>query len=333
MILLGIAFMTISIKVAKTPQECSDVYQLRYQVYCVEENYFSSRPDGKLTDPVDQLDSVSNVLVYIDGQAVGTIRVAYTEDINRLSHPPEDFEEHRKNLLAENPSESPTLISAGMLAISKPWRKRPEILFGLFRMATELGIKMGGSHVTALVNEKTLNLYKRLNWSVVGERVWLDEAQEFCYPLITTKQNMLAIASGTKRGVSQLLETLVADADWLIVESGDTLFRQGDKADAIYLINVGEVQLSYQDESNQQTCEPVTLKKGDILGHEGLSDLTTRQYTGQITKTSELFVIERSTLMAHCEQKPELYQALISLLSRNVYQLRPSLAQPETTNA
>lgn len=64
------------------------------------------------------------------------------------------------------------------------------------------------------------------------------------------------------------LEHLLKKFQPMQLNEGETLFKQGDKGDTLYLIEEGSVAVSIKGEKQEQTV--ATLKSGDIVGEMAL---------------------------------------------------------------
>jgi len=77
--------------------------------------------------------------------------------------------------------------------------------------------------------------------------------------------------------------------------NGKAVFRQGDEADALFVVRRGEVQLVEEDAATGQERIMKTLHRGESFGELALMMGSDRSATARAANDSELFVVDRST--------------------------------------
>ncbi len=73
------------------------------------------------------------------------------------------------------------------------------------------------------------------------------------------------------------------------IDPGEAVFRQGDRADAFYVVRTGTLQVV--SETDQDTTVMAILQRGDTFGELGLLGHAVRQATVRATAPSEVFVV------------------------------------------
>jgi len=106
-------------------------------------------------------------------------------------------------------------------------------------------------------------------------------------------------------GGEQALKALAMAADENSVPAGETLFEEGDRADRLYIIVEGEVdiQLTLQD-GGKVTVE--TMVAGDLIGWSAVSGAVQRRATCVAVKPCKLLSIDGATIRDLCEDNAEL---------------------------
>jgi CRP/FNR family transcriptional regulator, cyclic AMP receptor protein len=101
------------------------------------------------------------------------------------------------------------------------------------------------------------------------------------------------------------LRTLSSFADSLEVSTGERIFREGDPADAVYLIDVGRVVL--------EICAPgigckqiCTLSRGELLGWSPLLDQVRFTATARALEPTRLIRMNADQLRSACQQDMSL---------------------------
>ncbi len=89
------------------------------------------------------------------------------------------------------------------------------------------------------------------------------------------------------------------------VDSGDTLFFEGDSSDALFVIESGHVKAFNTTPDGKERIQAL-LGPGDVVGEIGLLDGKPRSATVEALSPLELQVIHREPFHAHAVRHPEL---------------------------
>ncbi len=109
------------------------------------------------------------------------------------------------------------------------------------------------------------------------------------------------------------LKKVAMIADEMAAGTSKVLFDQGDKADKLYIIIDGEVDLQYTLGSGElRTVD--TLVAGDLMMWSALVEPYHSTATGTVKKDTKLIAIDGAKLRELCEQDHDLgYRILLSL--------------------
>jgi CRP-like cAMP-binding protein len=109
------------------------------------------------------------------------------------------------------------------------------------------------------------------------------------------------------------LKQVAMVADEQTVKAGTTLFSEGDKAEKLYIIVEGEVDIEYTLGSGElRTVD--TLVAGDLMMWSALVEPFRATATGNVRKDTKLIALDGAKLRALCEKDHSLgYRMLITL--------------------
>ena len=118
--------------------------------------------------------------------------------------------------------------------------------------------------------------------------------------------------------VESVLENIVAGKDLVRLRKSAKLFSQGERADAIYFIQTGKVQLTVVSAQGKSVVLD-TLGPRDFLGEGCLVGDSVRTSTATGLQPSTVFRIRKGVMLKALHAQPKLSeQFMASLLARNV---------------
>ena len=101
------------------------------------------------------------------------------------------------------------------------------------------------------------------------------------------------------------------------LEAGETLFRQGDPAESLYVILKGSVRITGTDPLGQP-IELSVLTRGQFFGELALVDGGTRSATVETLEHSEFFILERPNFIRILSASPELLSLVLASISSKI---------------
>jgi CRP-like cAMP-binding protein len=119
--------------------------------------------------------------------------------------------------------------------------------------------------------------------------------------------------------VPTLLQGILDDKRIVTFRRGQTIFSQGDNADAIFFIKTGRVKLTVKSANTGQTAVLALLGPRDLLGEGCLVGQPRRANTATSLKPSTLFRVEKAPMRRALLKQPDLSEKFIlALLLRNI---------------
>ena len=117
------------------------------------------------------------------------------------------------------------------------------------------------------------------------------------------------------------IKFLAASASEKKIKSGDTLFKQGERADGFYLLRSGQVSIQVPALMGP-TLDIQTLGDDQILGWSWLIAPYRWSFLARAITDSEVLEFDGSAILAHCEQDPkfgyELFKRFAALMSERL---------------
>ena len=107
------------------------------------------------------------------------------------------------------------------------------------------------------------------------------------------------------------LRNLLSDR---IVPQNTRLFRQGDKGDAMYLIESGRVRISIRDDDDQELTL-AELAQGDFFGEMSIIDGRQRSADAQVIEDARLAVLSREAFLSFVRTNPHVALEMLSALT------------------
>lgn len=107
------------------------------------------------------------------------------------------------------------------------------------------------------------------------------------------------------------LRNLLSDK---IVPRNTRLFRQGDKGDAMYLIESGRVRISIRDDDKQELTL-AELAQGDFFGEMSIIDGRQRSADAHVIEDARLAILSRDAFLSFVRTNPDVALEMLSALT------------------
>jgi CRP/FNR family cyclic AMP-dependent transcriptional regulator len=98
------------------------------------------------------------------------------------------------------------------------------------------------------------------------------------------------------------------------VPQNTRLFRQGDKGDAMYLIESGRVRISIRDAAEQEVIL-AELAQGDFFGEMSLIDGRQRSADAKVIDDARLAILSRDAFLSFVRTNPDVALEMLSALT------------------
>ena len=107
------------------------------------------------------------------------------------------------------------------------------------------------------------------------------------------------------------LRSLLSDKK---VPQNTRLFRQGDKGDAMYLIESGRVRISIRDDDEQEVIL-AELAQGDFFGEMSIIDGRQRSADAKVIEDARLAILSRDAFLSFVRSNPDVALEMLSALT------------------
>jgi CRP-like cAMP-binding protein len=318
--------MAIRIKVANSQQEIDDALWIRHEVFVVEDGKFGGKPlpDARIIDRFDAFPYVWNIIAYDGVEPIATIRLTRE---NQLGLPAEkyfDFNEYRKAAANQLESTShasgeskasPVFGSAGMLAVRERWRKRRDVIRAMYKVAAGVCASSDVTHIVAAVNHQTANMYRRLGFSPLTEKFWIEEIGEYVISLAATAENFCEWAF---RDLPRTPLTVFKDSfERVFLRAGEKIFSEGDEGREAYIIQSGNVRITCRRKESKELMLAHMLH-GDLFGELALIDEKPRSATAVAITDAELITLDRDAFMRDVSAHPDRIRHLLEVFTERL---------------
>jgi uncharacterized membrane protein len=98
------------------------------------------------------------------------------------------------------------------------------------------------------------------------------------------------------------------------VPQNTRLFRQGDKGDAMYLIESGRVRISIRDDDEQEVIL-AELAQGDFFGEMSIIDGRQRSADAKVIEDARLAILSRDSSLSFVRTNPDVALEMLSALT------------------
>jgi len=107
------------------------------------------------------------------------------------------------------------------------------------------------------------------------------------------------------------LRSLLSDKK---VPQNTRLFKQGDKGDAMYLIESGRVRISIRDDDDQEVTL-AELAQGDFFGEMAIIDGRQRSADARVIEDAQFAILSRDSFLSFVRNNPDVALEMLSALT------------------
>jgi len=118
--------------------------------------------------------------------------------------------------------------------------------------------------------------------------------------------------------VATLLEKILEGKHVMSVRKGETIFSQGDRADAIYFVQGGRVKITVVSSAGKEAVLAM-LGPHDFFGEDSLAGKSLRLNTATTLNPATLFQVDTRAMLRALQAQPDLSETFrASLLKRTI---------------
>ncbi|CAM2010240.1 cytochrome P450 [Acanthopleuribacter pedis] len=296
--------MSVKIKVAEEDVTREALFRGRYQVYVEEMAAMPTNPDGLIIDRFDTFSATVNIACIAENEVVGGIRM--TEKLAPLGTPAD----HLFDFSPYVPPEAPCAGSS-MLFMRKEYRGRSELIMGLFLMGYFWAVKRGAEYLLAPVNPPVGAKLRRIGFTQVAE-----DCKAHGLPIRPMVWDFRQVNSIFLRFLEmQQLNTFALNFHREFFAPGEYIMRQGDTADAAYVIVDGQAEVSVGEPDGEIAPRGIgTVGPGDLVGEVALLVEGDRTANIRAVTAVDTVVLDRERFKREIVKNPEQSMRLLQLL-------------------
>ena len=110
-------------------------------------------------------------------------------------------------------------------------------------------------------------------------------------------------------------------------EEGETVFRQGDSGDCMYVIQTGEVEAVAESDGHEMKLR--TMGPNEFFGEMALFEKEVRTATIRATKPTRVLTIDKKNFLGGIHEDPSLAFRMVQTMSHRIRDLTDRLAKYE----
>lgn len=296
--------MSVKIKVAEEDLTREAIFRGRYQVYVEEMGAMPSQETQMILDSFDTFNATVNIACIADKEVIGGLRM--TEKLAPLGTPAD----HLFDFSPYYPPEA-KCVSSSMLFMRKPYRGRSELVMGLFLMGYFWAVKRGAEYLLAPVNPPVGAKLKRMGFKQVA-----DDGESHGLPIRPMLWDLSQVNSIFLRFLEmQQLNTFALNFHREFFTAGEYIMRQGDTADAAYVIVDGQAEVSVGEHDADVPPRVIgTVGPGDLVGEVALLVEGDRTANIRAVTAVDTVVLDRERFKREIVKNPEQSMRLLQLL-------------------
>ena len=125
------------------------------------------------------------------------------------------------------------------------------------------------------------------------------------------------------------LRSLLSDKK---VPQNTRLFKQGDKGDAMYLIESGRVRISIRDDDDQEVTL-AELAQGDFFGEMAIIDGRQRSADAKVIEDAQFAILSRDSFLSFVRSNPDVALEMLAALTERLRRTDELLRSRVSRNA
>lgn len=306
--------MSVKIKVAEEDVTLAAIFNGRYQVYVTEMGAMPTNDDEMILDSFDAFGATVNIACIAENEIVGGIRM--TEKKAPLGTPAD----HLFDFSPFVPADA-ACVSSSMLFMRKEFRGRSELIMGLFLMGYFWAVKRGAEYLLAPVNPPVGAKLQRIGFKKVAE-----DCEAHGLPIRPMVWDLSQVNSIFLRFLEmQNLNTFALNFHREFFAGGEYLMRQGEDADAAFVIVDGQAEVSVGDPDGKVPPRVIgSVGPGDLVGEVALLVEGKRTANIRALTPVDTVVLDRDRFKSEIVKHPEQSMRLLQLLGtrfKNVTEL------------
>ena len=159
--------------------------------------------------------------------------------------------------------------------------------------------------------------------------------QQFAAAILPRFQNIalggaLAALFGTLG--EAILDELQSELEWLHLASGETLFRQGDPSDALYIVINGRLTITVEDADGRVSLVG-EVSRGESVGETGLLTGVPRNATVHVVRDTDIVRLSQTSFERLIERHPRAMLEIVRLITGRTRPKRGAVAMKASTVA
>jgi len=121
------------------------------------------------------------------------------------------------------------------------------------------------------------------------------------------------------------IDRLVGAARQRQLQRGDVIFREGDEADSLFVVESGRIAIANKSIDGRESMVAL-MERGDLFGEMPLFDEQTRSAEARALEASDVISIPYEPLRALWEEQPQLLWKVVALLALRLRSMDEALA-------
>lgn len=113
-----------------------------------------------------------------------------------------------------------------------------------------------------------------------------------------------------------------------IFEDGETIIRQGDYGDCMYVIQEGQVEIIRELDENRVRL--AVRQRGEFFGEMAIFEHEVRSATVRALGNARVLTIDKKNFLRHIHEDPSLAYGVVQTMSRRIRELSVEVTQLRT---
>ncbi len=298
--------MGVFIRIAKTPKELDELFQLRHRVFAEQDMLAPLSSDGRLANRFDAFPSTVNLMAEQNGVVAGGLRLTRGNQVGDPAQVYYDF----GGYIDKQPLDSSNALFCSMLCVDPAFRGQQRLIQNLLLMTSYYAYHNGVTHLMAPVRPTVVRMLKQVGFRQIAETFTQADTGLVVCPMVLALQDLSE--THLRFIQNQKIHQYTENFERAFFEPGETVIHSGDSGREAYYIVDGDAEVFVTTAEGRRKVNE--LGPGDLFGELALLTETVRSADVVASSPLDTMVLNQNWFESQIMNNLDHVSALLRLM-------------------